>query len=77
MSKEFEEEFFLPSGEFHFSRRRSWIWMGFQDVERHTPNERQVLWLARPGVIFIEDDIQRPMRLVFDAPMRTHMPPPS
>ena len=72
MSKEFEEEFFLPSGEFHFSRGRSWIWMGFEDVERHTPNERQVLRrmvLARPGIIFVEDDIQRPMKLVFDAPM--------
>ena len=72
MSKEFEEEFFLPSGEFHFSRGRSWIWMGFEDVERHTPNERHVLRrmvLARPGIIFVEDDIQRPMKLVFDAPM--------
>ncbi len=39
MSKEFEEEFFLPGCEFHFAGDGSVIWMGSQDVESHSSYE--------------------------------------
>ena len=72
MSKELEEEVSLPDREFHFPRWRSLIWVGFQDVERHSSYEREILWrmvLSRPGVVFIEDDVERPMYVVLYAPM--------
>jgi hypothetical protein len=70
MSKEFEEEFFLRRGEFHFARERSLIRMRPQDAERHPPDNGEILRrvvLARSGVVLVEDHVERPMEVVFDA----------
>src|SRR5208282_4365280 len=58
MSKEFEEELFAPSGEFHFSCDGAFVWVGVQDVDSHSSDDGEVLWrvvLARSRVILVED----------------------
>src|SRR5208337_471742 len=72
MSKEFVEEFFAPSGELHFAGGRSRVWVDAQDVEGLAPDDGDILWstiLARSRVVFVEDDIERPVQMVFYAPM--------
>src|SRR5208283_4588997 len=64
MSKEFEEELFAPSGEFHFSCDGAFVWVGVQDVDSHSSDDGEVLWrvvLARSRVILVEDHVERPM----------------
>ncbi len=73
MSKEFVEEFFAPSGELHFAGGRSRVWVDAQDVEGLAPDDGDILWsiiLARSRVVFVEDDIERPVQMVFDTPYR-------
>ena len=72
MTKEFEEEFFIPGGEFHFSCDGTFVWMCVQDVEGHLSDEGEILRrvvLAGAGVVFVEDHIERPVKIVLDAPM--------
>ena len=74
MSKEVEEELFTPRGELHFSCWRAFIWMGGQYIERDAADDRQILWrvvLSRSGVVFMKDDIERPVTIIFDAPVQS------
>ena len=74
MSKEVEEELFTPRGELHFSYWRAFTWMGGQYVERDAADDRQILWrvvLSRSGVVFMKDDIERPVTIIFDAPVQS------
>ena len=51
--------------------------MSSQDIEGDASQDGEVLGsviLARSGAVFVEDDIERPMKLVLDAPMRSHDP---
>src|SRR5208282_4535154 len=73
MSKEFEEEVFTPGSEFHFSGWRALIWMCIQDIERDPADKGEILRcmvFARAGIVFMEHHIERPMKIVFDAPMQ-------
>ena len=75
MSKEFEEEVFAPCGEFHFSGGGSVFGVGSQDVESDSTQDGKVLWgeiLAGSGVVLVEDDVERPVKLVLDAPIGSH-----
>ena len=72
MSKEFEEEVFAPNGELHFAGDGSFVGVCLQDIESHAPDEGQVLRsmiFAGSCIIFMEDDIESSMKMVFDAPM--------
>src|SRR5229473_433695 len=72
MSKEVEEEVLSPSSEVHFSAYRSIIGVCPQDVDRDSAYDCKILWpviLAGPGVVLIEDNVERPMQLIFDGPM--------
>src|SRR5258708_14131718 len=73
MSKELEEEFLLPSCKLHFSTDRSIIRVCSQDVDGDAAQDGKILWpiiLAGSGIVFVEDDVERPVQLIFDAPMR-------
>ena len=75
MSKEFEEELFLPCGEFHFARDRAFVRVGSQDVEGHASEDGKVLRrvvFTGSGVVFVEDDVERPVKIVLDAPIGSH-----
>jgi hypothetical protein len=75
MSKEFEEEVFSPSSEFHFAGGGSWVGMGFEDVEGHSADDGEVLRrivLSGAGVVFVEDDVEGPVAVVLDAPVGRH-----
>ena len=46
--------------------------MSTQDVECHSPDDGKILWaviLSRSGVVLVEDDVEGPMKVVFDTPM--------
>src|SRR3974390_3858970 len=73
MSKEVEEELSSPSSEVHFPAHRSIIGVRSQDVDCDSEYDCKILWpviFAGPCVIFAEDDVERPMQLIFDAPVR-------
>src|SRR4051794_34120319 len=75
ISKEFVEVSPAQPCEVHFASDRSFIWVGTQDVERDATDQREVLWcvvFACSGCVLIEADVQVPMQLILDAPMRTH-----
>src|SRR5258707_15518720 len=77
MSKEVEEELLFPSSEVHFSAYRSIIWVGPQDVDRDSAYDGKILWpviLAGPSVVLVEDNVERPMQLIFDGPMGPEQP---
>src|SRR6266852_5388187 len=72
MSKEFEEEFLLPCSEFHLAPDGSIIGVSPQDVECDAAHDSKVfrpVILARSSVIFVEDDVEAPVQLIFYAPM--------
>ena len=72
MSKEFEEELLLPCSEFHFAPYGSIIGVSPQDVERHTAYDTKIfrrVVLARSCIIFVEDDVEAPVQLIFYAPV--------
>src|SRR5229473_4714369 len=72
MSKEFEEELLLPCSELHFAPDGSIIGVSAQDVERDTAHDTKVcrrVVLARSSVIFVEDDVEGPVQLIFHTPM--------
>ena len=74
MNKEVEEELFTPGGELHFSCWRAFIWMGGQCVESDAADDRQILWgvvFSRSGVVFVKNDIERPVTIIFDAPVQS------
>jgi hypothetical protein len=71
MSKEIEEEDLLSCSEFHFARYVSIIGVGPEDVERDAAQDGKIMCpviLARSGIIFVEDHVEPPVRLVFYAP---------
>src|SRR5260221_392714 len=73
MSKEIEEEFFAPVCFSHFACEGLVEGMGTQDVVSEASDDGEIfrrVVLARAGVVFVEDNIERPMELVFDAPVR-------
>ena len=68
MSKEFVEEFFAPCGELHFAGEGAVVWVGAQDVDGHASDDGEVLRpiiLAGSRVVFVEDDIERPVQTCF------------
>ena len=72
MSKEVIEEVFAPCGELHLAGERPLVRVGVQDVEAHSPHDGEVLRrvvFARSRGVFVEDDVERPVRVVFHAPM--------
>jgi hypothetical protein len=72
MSKEVEEELSFPSSEVHFPAHRSIIGVRSQDVDGDSAYDCKILWpviFAGPCIIFAEDDVERPMQLIFDAPV--------
>src|SRR5215471_8641628 len=72
MSKEVEEELSFPSSEVHFSADRTIIGVRLQDVDRDSAYDSKILWpviFAGPGVVLAEDDVERPMQLIFHAPV--------
>src|SRR3954447_22241260 len=73
MSKEAEEVCLLPLGLSHFAGGGSFVGVGVEDVEGEASDDGEVfrgVVLARAGVVFIEDDVEGPMQVVFDRPMR-------
>src|SRR4029077_8251276 len=73
MSKEVEEELLLPCSEFHFAPYGSIIGVRPQDVERDAAHDAKIfrsVILARAGVVLVEDDIERPVQVIFYAPIR-------
>src|SRR5262249_20897007 len=73
MSKEVEEELLFPSSEVHFSPERSIIGVRPQDVDRDSADDGKILWpviFTGSGIIFVEDYVEWPMELIFDAPVR-------
>src|SRR5882724_7306682 len=72
MNKEFEEELFAPVCELHFACDRPLDRVSTQDIESHPSNDREILWrivLARSRIVLVEDDVELPMEVVFDAPV--------
>src|SRR3954468_1235431 len=75
MSKELVEVRPAQPCEVHFASDRSFIWVGTQDIERDATDQREVLWcvvFTCSGCVLVEADVQVPMQLVLDAPMRAH-----
>ena len=73
MSKELEEEVFAPRSELHFSGEGSSVGMGSQYVEGDASNDGKVLWsiiLAGSRIVLVEDNVERPMEVIFDPPMQ-------
>jgi len=73
MSKEVEKELSFPSSEVHFSTYRSVIGVGAQDVDRDPAYDSKIIRsviFAIPCVVLTKDDVERPMQLIFDAPVR-------
>jgi hypothetical protein len=74
MSKGVEEIFFAPRCVTHFSCDRHVGGMFGQDVLGHSSYEGDVgcaVILARSRGVLVEYDIQWPVQVVFDAPMRS------
>ena len=75
MSKDFEEEVFAPHGAAHFSADGSVGGMHSQDVVSKAADDGEVfrsVILAGARGVLVEYDIEYPMQLVLDAPMRAH-----
>src|SRR3954447_16216403 len=75
MSKELVEVRPAQPCEVHFASDRSFVWVGTQDIERDATDQREVLWcvvFTCSGCVLVEADVQVPMQLVLDAPMRAH-----
>src|SRR5262249_57223179 len=74
MSKELEEEWFAPCSKPHFPGNGLVSGMTPQDIEGNSTNDRKILWsviLARPSVVFVEDNIELPMQVIFHTPVST------
>ena len=72
MSKEFEEEFFAPICTPHFACERLVERVCIQDVVCEASDDGEIfrgVVFAGSGIVFVENHIERPMELVFDAPM--------
>src|SRR5690348_1989961 len=72
ISKELEEELFLPRGKLHFSGDSPVEGVRSQNVERDAANDGEIFWgviLAGSRVVFVEDNVEFPMEVVLNAPM--------
>src|SRR3954471_24162310 len=73
MSKEAEEVCLLPLGLSHFAGGGWFVGVGVEDVEGEASDDGEVfrgVVLARSGVVFVEDDVEGPVQVVLDRPMR-------
>src|ERR1700741_819328 len=73
MSKELEEELFAPGSAAHLAADAVCGRMHSQDVLCKAADDGQVfrgVILARASSVLVEYDLQRPVQLVLDAPMR-------
>ena len=73
MSKEAEEVCLLPFRLSHFAGGGSFVGVGVEDVEGEASDDGEVfrgVVLARAGVVFVEDDVEGPVQVVLDRPMR-------
>src|SRR6516162_9756964 len=73
ISKELEEEGLAPSSELHFAPDGFFGGVVAQNVESYSTNDTKILWrviLARSRVIFVEDNVELPMQVIFHTPMR-------
>src|SRR3984893_17892453 len=73
ISKEVEEKLFFPRSELHFASCGSFIGGSAQDVERHAAQDSKILRrviLTGSSIVLVEDDVERPVQLIFYAPMR-------
>jgi len=73
VSKEFIEEFFAPCSELHFAGEGPIVGVSAQNIGRHSPDSGEILRsivLAGSCVVFVEDDVEGPVQMIFHAPVR-------
>src|SRR5215204_6373677 len=73
MSKEAEEVLLLPFRLSHFAGGGSFVRVGVEDVEGEASDDGKVFGgviLAGAGVVLVEDDVEGPVQVVLDRPMR-------
>src|ERR1700704_454647 len=68
-----DEETVVPGGTFEFAAQRGLcIWMSASNVERKSSQNGEVrgsVVLSASRLILVENDVERPVQNVFDAPM--------
>ena len=73
--KSSRQKSFRHAARFIFSGDGPVVRLGSQDVEGDAAQDSEVLGsviLARSGVVLMQDDVERPVKLVLDAPVRSH-----
>src|SRR6202048_4479110 len=75
MADEAYQEGVVPAGALDFAAHRLAVRMGAQNVEGESSQGGEVLRrvvFPRPVLVLIHDDVEHPVQLVFDAPVRAH-----
>ena len=75
MTEHTQEEGIVPSSALDFLTERRCSRVGAYDIESEPSEYREILGsvvLSTSIAILVEDDIEHPMQLILDAPMRAH-----
>src|ERR1041385_3877292 len=75
VAEEVEEEGIFPTGAFDLLANGDAGRVGSNDIDRGAPQDSEVVGtivFSGSRGVFAEDDIEHPVKLVFDAPMTTH-----
>src|SRR5260370_944625 len=73
MAQKADEKGIVPPCTLEFSAQRRRVGVGAMDVEGEAPHDRQVLrGVVLPGTVavLVQDDVENPVQLVLDRPMR-------
>src|SRR5713226_3524591 len=73
MAQKADEKGIVPPCTLDFSAQRRRVGVGAMDVEGEAPHDRQVLrGVVLPGTVAVlaQDDVENPVQLVLDRPMR-------
>src|SRR6266567_3697551 len=73
-SQKLDEKGIVPPCTLDFSAHRSGARVGAEDVEDEPAQDGQVLRgvvFSRSAAVLVQDDIEHPMQLILDRPMRT------
>ncbi len=75
MTEDTKQERIVPSGGLDFLPHGHRYWMGTDNVDRQPPKDREVfrgMVFSAAVSIFVEDNVEHPVQLVFDGPVTAH-----